>query len=82
MRNRCRETLACGGVRAASRGLQWGLDEWAVVQLQTRKRKNASKQNDWPETETHEVDVMECEPRLGTRLAAAVRRLQTEYPYG
>jgi hypothetical protein len=81
VRNRCRQTLAYDGIRTTSRGLQWELDEWAVGQFQTRERKNVSEQSDWPENETDEVEVKECEAHSRTRLAAAARPLQTQYPY-
>ena len=81
-KNRYRQTLACGGLRATRRELQWELDEWAVLHFQMGKRKNESKQSDWPETGNHEVEVKEYESCPGTRLAAAARQLQTHYPFG
>ena len=46
VKNRYRQTLACGGVGAKSWEHQWELDEWAMEQIQKRERENASKQSD------------------------------------
>lgn len=50
--------------------------------LQTREMVSMNKQSDGLESETHGVEVKDCDPCPRTGLAAAARLLQTPYPYG